>query len=77
MAVFWMGRSRNKALAEENRAMREAMDAIWRLTNLPFTDTDRHRIQGIAIAFAQGGPKPGSQVTQWLADLAAPDGGPQ
>jgi len=47
--------------------LESAMDAIWRLTNLPFNDTDRYRIQQIAFAYINGGsPKPGSGVHQWL-----------
>ena len=36
--------------------VRDAFDAIWRLTNLPFSDNDRREIQHIALTWLQGAP---------------------
>lgn len=46
--------------------MRRALDAIWRLSGLPFDDRDRFMIQNIALAYLHGGPKPGSEVARWM-----------
>ena len=59
-------------------AQRPVWDAIWRMTNLPFSDDDRRKIQQIALAFKEGGPRPGSWVAQYIAALTtapAPEGG--
>lgn len=49
-------------------AQRPVWDAIWRMTNLPFSDDDRRKIQQIALAFMEGGPRPGGWVAQYIAD---------
>lgn len=61
----WMGMFQNAA--REKEETRKAFDIIWQLTNLPFSDTDRKKIQGIALAYAGGeGPQPGSEVWHWI-----------
>jgi len=60
----WMGVF--QSAAKEKEEIRKAFDIIWQLTNLPFSDEDRKKIQGIALAYAGDGPKPGSDVWHWI-----------
>jgi hypothetical protein len=58
------------AVCAQHSPVCRAMDAIWRLTCLPFSDNDRHKIQNIALAWIDGtGPREGSAVAQWLAEI--------
>lgn len=58
------------AVCAQHSPVCRAMDAIWRLTCLPFSDNDRHKIQNIALAWIDGtGPREGSAVAQWLDEM--------
>lgn len=59
------------AVCAAHSEVHRAMEAIWRLTCLPFSDNDRYKIQNIALSWIDGtGPREGSAVAQWLADPA-------
>lgn len=61
------------SVCAEHSEICRAMDAIWRLTCLPFSDADRHVIQGIALAWINGhGPRTGSDVERWTQAALAP-----
>ena len=60
------------AVCAQHSPVCRAMDVIWRLTCLPFSDDDRRLIQGIALAWQDGhGPLPGSHLSNRLAALEA------
>lgn len=58
------------AVCAQHSPVCRAMDAIWRLTCLPFSDNDRGKIQHIALAWIDGtGPREGSAAAQWLTEI--------
>lgn len=57
------------ALETDLNQARRALDAIWRRSLGPFDDRNRLKIQNIAAAYKNGGPKPArKQVAQWMED---------